>query len=330
MFTEYINRLQQIERLDRVINSKDITFGEVEDDGGQPRLGVRLPSSEVVAFEARAQAQLGGQWGIPAAHLERLPLHLAAEELKHFAHQAPRDLTIRTVREPGRGNLTARAVLSGQYQRFDTRDVLEVVEPHLTGFEISSAVVERDEMRMLVTMPDHTFDVSARRVGDVTKAGLLISNSEVGTMSLRVEFSLLRLVCTNGMTAADFQAMRVRHIHVDRETFVERLKGCVSEAGLVGEQLARRLEATHALSLPNLDPDAGRLQREVVSILRRENLWTQAFAQEAETALAESTARTLFELIQFVSDNERLSSVRLADRVHRERVAGRLMALAGA
>jgi hypothetical protein len=140
-------------------------------------------------------------------------------------------------------------------------------------------------------------------------------------------FSLLRLVCTNGMTAADFEATRVRHIYVDRADFVTRLRDTVARAGQVGEQIARRLEATHALALPNLDPDEGKLQRAVVSIFRRENLWTQAFAQEAENALAQGE-RTLFELIQHVTDNARLSTMRLADRVHRERVGGRLAALA--
>lgn len=328
MFQEFVTKLSRVERFDRVANTKDIQVGEVEGEGGAPRLALRLPTSEIVTLEDRAHAQLAGQWGIPAAHLERLPTELAAEELTHFFRSAPRDVTIRTVWNPGQDLLSARGVLSGKYQPFDSHEVLQAIEPHLAGFEVSSAVVERDEMRMLVTMPEQRHDVSTRRVGDITKAGLMISNSEVGTMALRVEFSLLRLVCTNGMTSTDFESARVRHIHVDRAGFVDRLRQCVVRAGRVGEQIARRLEATHALELPDLNPDNGRIQREVISVLRRENLWTQGFALEAEAALFESGERSLFSLIQFISDNSSLTFARLTDRVHRERVAGRLIALA--
>ena len=328
MFQQFISRLQQVERFDRVVNTAAIKYGAVEGKGGHSRLALQLPSSEVIALEERAQAQLGNQFGIPAPHLERLPVELAVEELQHFSKNAPRDITIRAIQEPGQVVPMARAILSGKYEPFDSHQVLESIEPYLEdGFQVSSSHVERDEMRMLVTMPGRDFDVSSRRVGDIVKAGLMISNSEVGTMSLRAEFSLLRLVCTNGMSASDFKATRVRHIYVDRADFIAKLRECVANAGQVGEQIARRLEATHQLQLPDLNPDNGKLQREVVSILRRENLATQAFLQDAEKALAEGE-RTLFELVQHVSDNQRLSSSRLPERVHRERVAGRLMALA--
>lgn len=328
MFREIIQRLGQVERLDRVVNTKDIRFGAVDGPAGAPRLALRLPTDEVVTLADHALAQLAAGWGVPAPHLTRLPVELAVEELKHFSHNAPREITIRSITEPGQEHLVARAVLSGKYERFDSRDVLEAVEPYLRGFEVSSAIVERDEMRVLVTMPGHDFDVSSRRVGDVVKAGLMISNSEIGTMSLRAEFSLLRLACTNGMTAADFVHTKLRHIYVDRGEFVARLRDTVARAGQVGEQIARRLEATHALALPNLDPDEGKLQRQVVGILRRENLWTQVFAQEAEQALGSEEEASVFGLIQFLSDNARLATARLSDRVHRERVSGRLAALA--
>ena len=327
MFQQYISKLDQVQRFDRVVSTKDIAFGQVDSDTSQPRLALRLPSSEVVTLEERAQAQLGGQWGIPAAHLERLPVDLAVQELNHFSRSAPRDITIRAVKESGREHLVARAVLSGQYAPFDSRDVLEAIAPYLHGFEVSSAIVNRDEMRVLITMPGRDYDVSSRRVGDIVKSGLSISNSEVGSLSLRAEMSLLRLVCSNGMTTSDLKATRVRHIHIDRHEFIARLRDTVANAGQVGEQIARRLESTHQLSLPDLNPDNGKLQRAVLGVLRRENLATQAFVEEAEGALREGE-RSLFEMVQFVSDAERLASLRLADRVHRERVAGRLMALA--
>ena len=164
MFQQFINKLAQVERFDRVVNTQEIKFGAVDSQAGEPRLALRLPTSEVVTLEEQAQAHLGLQWGIPAAHLGRLPVEMAVGELQHFSQNAPRDITIRAIKEPGREHLVARAVLSGKYEPFDSREVLETIEPYLRGFHVSSSVVERDEMRMLVTLPGQEHDVSSRQV----------------------------------------------------------------------------------------------------------------------------------------------------------------------
>lgn len=328
MFKAIISKLRQITRFDRIVNSAALTVGEVEGQNGKSALALQLPTSEVVVLNDHAKGQLAAQWGVPSAHLDRLPNELAAEEIHHFARSAPRDITIRAIQEPGEMYPAARAVLSGKYQPFDTHEVLEAIEPHVQGFDVSSSSMGRDEARMLLTLPGHAYDVSSRKAGDICRAGIMISNSEVGTMALRVEFSLLRLVCTNGMTSSEFEATRIRHIHIDREGFIQKLRECVARAGEVGAQIARRVAATHSLMLRDLNPDNGKLQREVVSILRRENVWTQTLQREAEQALIDSGELSLFSLIQHLTDNVRLSAAPLSERVRMERIAGRLAALA--
>lgn len=118
----------------------------------------------------------------------------------------------------------------------------------MEGFEVSSATVERDEPRLLLTLPCHAYDVSDRRVGDIVKAGILISNREVGTMALRAEISLLRLACTNGMTAADMAITRIRHIHVNRVEFLARLRDTVARAGQVRMWRWRRRSSWRSIS----------------------------------------------------------------------------------
>ena len=49
------------------------------------------------------------------------------------------------------------------------------------------------------------------RVGDVVQAGFVVSNSEVGLGSLRVEPLVFRLVCKNGLICKDF-AQKKYHV----------------------------------------------------------------------------------------------------------------------
>ena len=52
------------------------------------------------------------------------------------------------------------------------------------------------------------------KVGDVVQAGFVVSNSEVGLGSLRVEPLVFRLVCKNDLTCKDFAQ---RKYHVGRQ-----------------------------------------------------------------------------------------------------------------
>lgn len=329
MFNEYINRLQQIERFDRITNTREIKIGEIGDVGGATRLALQLPDGEAVTMEPRAQAQLLGQWHIPGDHFNRLPRDLQAAELSHFSRTAPKDVTVRAVRESGTGHALARAVLSDRYSPFDTVEVLETIAPYLEGWEIQRPDIHRDEMVLVATRPE-VHDVSPRKVGDFVKTGICVRNAEIGTMALGVEFTLWRLVCLNGAICPEAEiTVRQRHIFVDRRGFQVQLKNAVANVAEIGQAMIRQLRAAHDMPLPNLDPDGGcKLQAEVAKVLRREGLWTKEFQRAATEALGGQEEASLFGLVQLVT-GAFAKNVSLAERAHRERVAGRLMALAG-
>lgn len=327
MFTEFINRLESVTRFDLVTRSKDIKVGEVELPSGATQLAINAPTGEILTLEPRAQAQFLGQWDIPPSHFSRLPRDLQAAELTHFSRSQPKDLTLRAVREHGDKYPTARAVLSDKYTAFDNSDVLRAVEPYLSGFELQRPDIHRDEMVLVATRPE-LHDVSARRVGDLVKAGLMIRNSEVGEMALGVEFTLWRLRCLNGLISPQAEvSVRQRHIWIDRKGFEIQLKNAVANVMEIGETMIRQLRASHDLALPNLDPDAGKLQGEVVKLLRREGVWTRDFQRAATEALAGQEEASVFGLVQFLT-GPFAKNAGLAERVARERVAGKLMALA--
>ena len=327
MFTEFINRLAQVQRFDRVVSSRDVQVGEVSTPGGGTRLAIQVPTGEALPLEPRAHSQLLGQWQIPPDHFSRLPRQLQAAELTHFTRTHPRDLTVRAVQEPSADGAVARAFLSGRYTSFDNVEVLKTVEPYLAGFEIQRPDVFRDEMVVVATRPE-IHDVSTRRVGDLVKTGIQIRNSEVGEMAVGIDFLVWRLVCLNGAVSPQAEvSVRQRHIWIDRRAFVVQLRNAVANVAEIGEAMIRQLRAAHDLALPNLDPDAGKLQGQVVQMFKREGVWTRAFQQSAVEALSGQEEASLFGLVQFVTGRF-AKEAGLADRIARERLAGKLMTLA--
>ncbi len=96
-----------------------------------------------------------------------------------------------------------RAVLSERYRRLDNYDLAENVLPilqQLDGARFESVELTETKMYLKVVTPRVTFEVAP---GDVVQAGIVISNSEVGLGTLSVQPLVYRLVCRNGLIAAD-------------------------------------------------------------------------------------------------------------------------------
>jgi hypothetical protein len=104
-----------------------------------------------------------------------------------------------------------RAVLSDRYRRLDNFDLAESVLPILQQLpEVRFESVELTETRMYLKCitPRLTYEMAP---GDVVQAGVVISNSEVGQGTLSVQPLLFRLVCRNGLIAAD-RTLRKTHV----------------------------------------------------------------------------------------------------------------------
>ena len=107
-----------------------------------------------------------------------------------------------------------RAFLSDRYRRLDNLELCAAVLPVIN--EMKNSVIESCEVT-----PTHLYlkVVNRRlkaevRVGDVVQAGFVVSNSEVGLGSLRVEPLVFRLVCKNGLICKDFAQKKY---HVGRQ-----------------------------------------------------------------------------------------------------------------
>jgi hypothetical protein len=166
--------------------------------------------------------QIGARVGIPSQYVDKMRgghCPLLADNINWWWKNTPEKRMLRTLCN---GSTVARAFLSEVYRPLDNFDLAEVVLPVLNdaGCEILSSQITETRMYIQAATPRLEADLarvaegrktgSHTRVNDPVQAGIVISNSEVGSGALKVEPMLYRLVCLNGLVLA--QAIRKFHI----------------------------------------------------------------------------------------------------------------------
>jgi hypothetical protein len=146
-----------------------------------------------------AHGQIAQRVGIPQRYYDRMRTdapELLSDNVNHWFEANPEPRILRTLE--GR----ARAFLSNRYRIFDHYDLLNAILPKLqdTDCDFVSMQVTDRKLYLKCLFPRIEREVS---VGDPVQAGLVISNSEVGLGSVKVEPLIYRLVCENGLIAPD-------------------------------------------------------------------------------------------------------------------------------
>jgi len=195
-----------------------------------------------------AHGQLAERVGIPRKYYERMRAtapELLAENVNHWFQEEPDKKLIRTI------GSSARAILSSRYRPLDNFDLAEAVLPIVgpMGCRVESSALTEGHMYLKLV----TEKITAKVVGDVVQMGIVISNSEVGLGSVKVEPMIWTLVCRNGMIAADW-SMRKYHI------------GRAGSEGSMAEEFFRdetRLADDKAFWMKVRDTVKGSLQQDV-------------------------------------------------------------------
>lgn len=177
---------------------------------------LNIPDHLGVGVNDLAHGQIATYTGIPQAYYDRLrkeqPELLDRNVNTWFASNDEKRL-VRTI--DGR----ARAFLSNRYQRIENEEIAEVALPILLqtpGINVVSCEVTDRRMYIQATTDRIAGDV---KKGDTVQAGVVISNSEVGFGAVSVAAMTYRLVCLNGMIAAEkFRAAHVGKAVDDNET----------------------------------------------------------------------------------------------------------------
>jgi len=175
-------------------------------------VALELNGSRVESFGLRrtAHTQLATHLKVPQQYYDRMlekSPELLSRNVNHWLHSENEQRLVRTL------DGDARAFLSGKYRTIDNYDVAHAALPVMLegGLEVDVMSSEVTESRMYIKAITKrvTFEVSK---GDVVQAGIVLSNSETGQGSVRIEPFIYRLICLNGMIAPT----TLRKYHVGR------------------------------------------------------------------------------------------------------------------
>ena len=159
--------------------------------------------------------QVSSYLKIPSDYYQRLASEnpsLLATNINHGFNQAAKSdketsRMVRTVEHDGKQ--IVRGFLSGKYRRLDSYELVEHVFPTFTrhGLEVVSSEITENRMYIKALSPRLKTEIVK---GDTVQYGIVISNSDVGSGSLRIEPLIYRLVCANGMISNT--AMKKYHV----------------------------------------------------------------------------------------------------------------------
>lgn len=154
-----------------------------------------------------AHEQIASRTGIPNKYYEAMRVaapDLLVTNVNHWFHAADNKRMVRTL------DGKARAFLSDRYRPLDNLDLARVTLPLLSKMGVRVESSELTEKRLYIKAVTEKITAEVRK-GDVVQAGIVVSNSEIGMGSVKVEPMVFRLVCTNGLIIND-AAMKKYHV----------------------------------------------------------------------------------------------------------------------
>lgn len=158
-----------------------------------------------------AHQQIASRLNIPYRYYQKMQSEapdLLDQNINRWLNQNPERRMIRVL------DGKARAFLSDRYRRLDNLELCAAVLPviqEMQGSQIESCEVTPTHLYLKVVNRRVKAEV---KVGDVVQAGFVVSNSEVGLGSLRVEPLVFRLACKNGLICKD---LLQKKYHVGRQ-----------------------------------------------------------------------------------------------------------------
>ena len=200
---------QRKARQDFIADTRSI---EMESVPGESVLRLSLNNEpQEFAVGEIAHQQIAARLNIPYRYYQKMQKEqpsLLDDNVNTWLHETPERRMLRVL--DGR----VRAFLSDRYRRLDNLELCAAVLPTINsmrGASIESCEVTESRLYLKVVNKRLKAEVSP---GDVVQAGFVVSNSEVGLGSLRVEPLVYRLVCKNGLICKDFAQKKY---HVGRQ-----------------------------------------------------------------------------------------------------------------
>ena len=195
---------QRMARKDFIADTRSLMI--TTNDHGQSQLDVDLGNTnQIFTVNDLAHQQIASRLQIPLKYYQKMRLEypsLLDENINSWFNKNGERRMLRTL------DTKIRAFLSDRYRRLDNLELAEAVLPiikEMKGAEIVSADITDTHMYIKVINKKLKAEVA---LNDVVQAGIVISNSEVGLGSLKVEPLIYRLVCKNGLIVKDYAQKR--------------------------------------------------------------------------------------------------------------------------
>jgi len=207
-----LDRQRQVKK-DYLIDTRSLYLGWSGEDYTLDMFdGAATSQNKMAAFaiNEHTHRQIANRLNIPAKYYDRMREEfpgLLQNNVNGWFNNSPETRMVRVL------DGTARAFLSDSYRRIDNFEIAETVLPVIFEMEdaqIESCEVTENRMYIKVVNPRLQDEVSK---GDIVQSGLVISNSEIGLGSVKVQPLIYRLVCLNGMIVND---AGIRKYHVGR------------------------------------------------------------------------------------------------------------------
>lgn len=226
-----LTRIKEAKR-DFVVPTERLTAVTTEVD---ERKSVKLSFTDskgghVYGLNSWSAGQLAGLTDIPKTYFDRIHQEnpsLLTDNINHGLEKVAKD-SRKTGKPDSRmvrtldGNV--RGLLSSRYRILDGSDMLEAVLPTMLEKKmqiISSEVTDR-RLYLKAILPTLLAEV---KKGDVVRYGLLVSTSDVGAGSVRVEPYFDRLSCLNGMISTT----SMRKFHIGKNQAEEDIRELLSD-----------------------------------------------------------------------------------------------------
>lgn len=181
-----------------------------------------------------AHAQLSDSLKIPKPYYDRMLVEepdLLAANVNRWLERQPAKKLIRTLDDH------VRAILSDSYRPLDNLDLAEAALPELEarGIQIESSEITEKRFYLKGITEAISSSVGPLKVpvqtmirpghhellkDDIMWAGIMISNSEIGAGSLRIEALDFRLVCWNGLISST----AIRKAHLGRSSGLDAIE----------------------------------------------------------------------------------------------------------
>lgn len=196
---------QQASRRDYIADVSSLGFKAVNRPAAQLVLDTTVKD---LGITETAHQQLAGFAGVPNQYYNRIltefPTLWASTLNTLIPTQQGQRRMVRTL------DGSMRAFLSDRYRRLDNAELLEAVLPvfqQFPGLRVESCEITERRLYLKAVYPRVEAEV---KKGDVVQAGIVISNSEVGSGSYNIQQMVFRLVCLNGLITGS--AMRKTHL----------------------------------------------------------------------------------------------------------------------